>query len=209
MRRSPSVTTTAGIEPSVHGWDRVRAARALAGGGVIAYPTEAVYGLGCDPWNGTALARLIRLKRRPPGKGLIVIAGTPDDLSGLVVFPDGEVRRRVLASWPGPVTWVLPACPGVSRRLTGGRGTLAVRVTAHPVASALCRHLGPLVSTSANPGGCAPATCSARVRAYFRTGLAYIVPGAVAGAATVSEIRDALTGAVLRPAGRLADPKAI
>jgi tRNA A37 threonylcarbamoyladenosine synthetase subunit TsaC/SUA5/YrdC len=105
----------------VHGWDLVRAARALASGGVIAYPTEAVFGLGCDPWNETALLGLVRLKRRPQSKGFIVIAGAHEDLSGLVTFPDAEVRGRVLATWPGPVTWVLPACPGVSRRLTGGR----------------------------------------------------------------------------------------
>ncbi len=185
----------------VHGWDLVQAARALAMGGVIAYPTEAVFGIGCDPWNETALTRLLRLKRRPAGKGLIVIAAAPEDLSRLVIFPDAEVLCRVLASWPGPVSWVLPVAPGVSRRLTGGRGTLAVRVTAHPVASVLCRHLGPLVSTSANPGGCVPAASGARVRAYFRAGLDYIVPGEVGGAAFVSEIREALSGAVLRPAG--------
>ena len=140
----------------MHGWDLVRAARALAGGGVIAYPTEAVFGIGCDPWNETALLRLVRLKRRPLCKGFIVIAGAHEDLSGLVTFPDAEVRGRVLATWPGPVTWVLPACPGVSRWLTGGRRGLAVRVTAHPVAAALCRGVGPLVSTSANPGALCP-----------------------------------------------------
>jgi L-threonylcarbamoyladenylate synthase len=184
----------------VHGWDLVRAARALAAGGVIAYPTEAVFGIGCDPWNEMALLCLVRLKRRPLCKGFIVIAGAHEDLSGLVTYPDPEVRGRVLATWPGPVTWVLPACPGVSRRLTGGRRGLAVRVTAHPVAAALCRRVGPLVSTSANPGACVPAASAARVRGYFRAELDYIVPGEVGGARSVSEIRDALSGAVLRSA---------
>jgi L-threonylcarbamoyladenylate synthase len=184
----------------VHGAHLSRAAQALAAGGVVAYPTEAVYGIGCDPWSDRGLRRIMRLKRRASSKGLIVIAAAPRDLEGLVIFPDPEVEGRVLATWPGPVTWVLPACPGLPYRLTGGRRSLAVRVTADPVAAALCRRAGPLVSTSANPSGCIPARSAAEVRRYFRAGLDFIVPGVLGGGGSVSEIRDALTGAVLRPA---------
>nr|MDQ2696242.1 Sua5/YciO/YrdC/YwlC family protein [Pseudomonadota bacterium] len=118
-----------------------QAARILRQGGVIAYPTEAVYGLGCDPRNRRAVQRLLEIKRRPPAKGLILIAA---DLAQLEPFIDPlpPDRRRLLdAAWPGPVTWLVPA-----RRapvwLRGNHPTLAVRVTAHPLAAALCRAFG-------------------------------------------------------------------
>lgn len=179
-------------------WHLRRAARVVGRGGVIAYPTEAVWGLGCNPWNPAAVARILDLKGRPASKGLIVIAATVAQLSPYVVFPSPEVRAQVVATWPGPVTWILPVTPGVPAWLRGGRGSLAVRVTAHPVAAALCRLAGPLVSTSANPAGRSPARSVLAVHRYFGARIDYRVPGATGSRSRPTEIRDARTGLVLR-----------
>lgn len=172
--------------------------RVLAAGGVIAYPTEAVYGLGCDPWNRAAVLRLLRLKHRSLRKGLIVIAANAETLSRFVYYPSPEARDRVNQTWPGPVTWVLPCCAGVPVWLTGGRHTLAVRVIGLPIAQALCRVTEAIVSTSANPSGCEPARDSLRVRAYFGCSVDLVLPGRVGGQAGVTEIRDGSSGRVLR-----------
>lgn len=166
---------------------------------MIAYPTEAVYGLGCDPLNVSAVCRVLGLKRRLIAKGLIVIAADPRQITGLVWFPTEEIRRRVLASWPGPITWVLPARKGVPAVLRGAHSSIAVRVTAHPIARAICRKAGALVSTSANPAGCEPARSQARVRAYFGSALDYICPGAVGAQRSPTEIWDGAGGLCLRP----------
>ena len=173
----------------------------MAGGDLIAYPTEAVYGLGCDPFDAAAVWRLLALKRRPAAKGLIVIAARLDQLQGLVCLDDPALRERVLSTWPGPVTWILPARPEVPEWLRGAHSGLAVRVTAHPVARALCARTGALVSTSANPAGRPPARTGLKVRAYFHGEIDYIVPGAVGPQAQPTEIRDARSGRMLR-AGR-------
>ncbi len=173
----------------------------LEAGGVIVYPTEAVMGLGCSPWNEAAVARVLRLKRRPASKGLIVVAAAVEQLDGVVDFSRAAHRRReILASWPGPVTWLLPATPAVPEQLTGRGAVLAVRVSAHPVVRELCTAAGLLVSTSANPSGCMPARTAHRARAYFGTAVDYYVPGAVGGAAGPSSIKDALSGRLVRPA---------
>lgn len=176
------------------------AARAVAQGGIIAYPTEAVYGLGCVPCDAAALSRLLAIKGRTARKGFIVIAADSSQLTGLVRYPSRAIRERVLAAWPGSVTWVLPAEPGLLPALTGGRGTLAVRVTAHVTARALCLIAGPLVSTSANLSGHRPARDLLRARAQFRGRIDYYVPGDVGDGAGPTEIRDALSGCVLRAA---------
>lgn len=194
--------TQSGANP----WELARAARVVNAGGVIAYPTEAVFGLGCDPMNGSAVDRVLQLKRRSRAKGLVVIAGAIEQLEGLVVFPNAEVFERTCSTWPGPVTWILPACSGVPRWLTGGRRCIAVRVTAHPVARPLCAKVGPIVSTSANLSGRVPARTAWKVRAYFRDAVDYIVPGKVMMEGVGTEIRDGLTGMLLRSAGaRVAD----
>jgi len=183
----------------VAGWHLRVARRVLRAGGVVAYPTEAVYGLGCDPFDAAAIARLLAMKGRAADKGLILVAADFAQIAALVEEPDGTVRARLQASWPGFVTWVLPARVHVPRWLTGRHRGLAVRVTAHPVAAELCRQFGgPLVSTSANPTGRRPARDALTVRRYFGSTLDYLVGGRVGGAASPSEIRDALTGELLR-----------
>jgi L-threonylcarbamoyladenylate synthase len=176
-----------------------RAARAVRYGGVIAYPTEGVYGLGCDPECVAAVDRLLTLKGRSPHKGLILIGDTWERLRRFVQPMPAEMAQRVLPTWPGPVTWILPARWGVPRRLRGRCRTLAVRVTGHPVCAALCRAAGTaLVSTSANRTGGAPAMNAAQVRRIFPSGLDYVLCGELGGSLTPTEIRDGRTGKVIR-----------
>ena len=167
--------------------------------GVIAYPTEAVFGLGCAPCFPEAVRRILSLKRRSPAKGLIVVASELSQLQGLIDMDAlGGRRQQVLDAWPGPVTWIIPARPGVPYWLTGAHTGLAVRISAHPQVRALCDRVGALVSTSANPEGAFPARDARRVRAYFGDALDYILPGNVGGGRAPTEIRDARSGAVLR-----------
>ena len=182
-------------------WHITQAALTVRRGGIIAYPTEAVYGLGCNPWEADAVFRILSLKRRSPARGLIVVAAEIGQLTGLVDFTGNFDVAMVAASWPGPVTWVLPALARVPHWLTGSHRGIAVRVSNHPVVRALCLKTGPLVSTSANPTGTAPARSCTRVRCYFADHLDYILPGRVGQLHAPTEIRDAVTGARIRTAG--------
>ena len=182
-------------------WHLHQAVRMLHAGGIIAYPTEAVYGLGCDPLHGDTVQRLLALKRRPMEKGLILIASDWAQLEPYLQPLTPACQRRLFASWPGPHTWVLPCRPEVPQWLRGNHESLAVRITAHPLAAALCTAWGgALVSTSANRGGLPPARSLLRVRQQFGDALDYLLPGALGGLAKPTAIRDGLTGAVLRGA---------
>lgn len=187
------------LRPTRQPWPVRRAARVLHGGGVIAYPTEAVWGLGCDPRNHTAVERLLSLKGRPQEKGVILIAADLDQLAPWLAPIPRPLRRRLLASWPGPVTWLLPPHPNTPDWLRGKHDTLAVRVTDHPGTAALCRAFGgALISTSANPGGAPPARNRAEVRRYFGAKLDYLLDGPTGGLARPTTIRDARSGRVIR-----------
>ncbi len=177
------------------------AAGCIRRGGIVAYPTEAVWGLGCDPDNGDALARLIQLKARDPAKGLILIAGDIAQLEGWLVGISTAQREQLLASWPGPFTWLVPDNGRAHPLLRGDHVSLAVRVSDHPLVQALCAELdGPLVSTSANRAGEAPAMSADEIRDAFGASLAdeVILDGPLGGNARPSTICDLVTGAVLR-----------
>lgn len=175
------------------------AARCIEAGGILAYPTEAVYGLGCDPWNGDAVRRLLAIKRRPERKGLILIAFDFDQLELFVAPLDDERMAIVHATWPGPVTWLLPARDETPRWLAGHHDTLAVRVTAHPFAGALCKAFGgALVSTSANVSDRPPARTALQVRLAFGSDVDLVLAGRCGGRVRPSAIRDARTGASIR-----------
>ena len=173
----------------------------LRRGGVIAYPTEAVWGLGCDPFDEAAVLRLLALKQRAVDKGLILIAASASQFDGLLdwnALPDDR-RAAVHASWPGPHTWIVPATARVPRWITGAHAGVAVRVSAHPLVVALCAAFAaPLVSTSANPAGAA----APRTLAEFDPALLAMLDGVVAGDTggrdRPSDIRDARSGAALR-----------
>jgi L-threonylcarbamoyladenylate synthase len=177
----------------------IRAARIVRDGGVIAYPTEAVFGLGCDPRSQAAVAKLLRIKRRPASKGLILIASTFAQLAPYLKPLATADAEHLSTTWPGPTTWLLPVRPTAPLWLRGRHNTLAVRVTAHPLAASLCRVLrGPLVSTSANVSGAPPARSASTVRRRFGASVDYVVPGEVGNAARPTEIRDLATRRVVR-----------
>jgi len=168
-------------------------------GSVIAYPTEAVFGLGCDPYNETAVMRLLALKQRPVSKGLILIAADFATLAPLIQDPNLAKEPDILASWPGPSTWVFPASQLAPKWITGDFATIAVRVTAHPLARALCQHLSiPLVSTSANIATRPPARDVATLQKEFPTGLDLIIEGPLGTLGQPTTIRDAMTKEVIR-----------
>lgn len=176
-----------------------RAAARLHMGAVIAYPTEGLWGLGCDPSNRFAVNRILALKSRPVSKGMILVADSVERLSPFFRYLPDENDLRVEGR---PVTWLLEHGQCSPDWITGGRETLAIRISKHPIIAGLCACSGlPLVSTSANPAGKEPAKTSLRVRSYFGNLIDVIVPGALGGQNGASEIRDFQTGRVLREAG--------
>ncbi len=177
------------------------AAEALRAGGVVAYPTEAVYGLGCDPRNEQAFARVFELKQRPPTQGVLLIGADFDQVApyiDMTTVPE-DALQRALASWPGPNTWIFPRAANVPPWIAGTHAGIALRVTAHPLAAQLCRAFGgALVSTSANRHGQESARDADAVRTAFGTELAYILDGKTGGLERPTPIRDAVSGETLR-----------
>lgn len=173
----------------------------LRRGGVIAYPTEAVWGLGCDPRNEAAVLRLLQVKQRPVEKGLIVVAAGLEAVRpwlDLAQLPAGRMTE-VAASWPGPHTWAIPATPAAPPWVTGKHRSLAVRISAHPVVEALCSAFGgALVSTSANLAGQPPAYTRAELDPALLARIDGLVAGETGGLDRPTPIRGALDGAVLR-----------
>ena len=139
--------------------------RALAGaaalvraGGVLAYPTDTLYGLAADPGNAAAMAQLYRIKGRPVDLAIPLIASGVDQIEAAGGLLTPLARRLAASFWPGPLTIVLPAWPGLDVRVHAGLGTVAVRVPDHAVARMLAEACGwPITSTSANVSG-EPAT---------------------------------------------------
>ncbi|WP_455202422.1 L-threonylcarbamoyladenylate synthase [Kaarinaea lacus] len=183
----------------VNPWKIKQAAKVILSGGIVAYPTEAVFGLGCNPLDTSAVIRLLQLKKRSMEKGLILVAADINQLETFVSIPSAAIRKKISDTWPGPVTWVLPANPGVPVTLTGTHNSLAVRVSAHPIVQALCREIDqPLVSTSANLESAPPARSALSVQRIFGQEIDFILHGAVDISAKPTEIRDALTDQVFR-----------
>lgn len=175
------------------------ALQVLAAGGVIACPTEAVWGLSCDPQNRFAVQRLLALKDRSPAKGLILVAASEQQLEFLLEPLSRDQRQALAATWPGPATWLVPHGGRVPAWVHGAHDTVAVRVSDHPVVSALCAAWGgPLVSTSANPAGRRPPRMAYQVKRYFGERLDYLLPGAVGNAGRPTQIRDLASGQIIR-----------
>lgn len=175
------------------------ACAALRAGGVIAYPTEGVWGLGCEPRNELAVSRLLALKKRDWRKGLILIAADFGQLEPFVQLPSRTAQKRAFSTWPGPSTWVFPASDHTPLWISGDRDSVAIRVTAHPLAKALCEaYGGPIVSTSANRAGHPPARSATQVRLEFPRQLDALVPGPLGDRDGPSVIRDVISGLILR-----------
>src|SRR5512144_727464 len=153
----------------------------LRAGGVVAYPTEAVYGLGCDPQNRDAFDRLFAIKRRPPTQGVLLIAA---DVAQVERYIDldavpAEAMQRAKSTWPGPHTWIFPRSASTPSWLAGAHSGIALRVTAHPPAAELCRAFGgALVSTSANRHGEPPARTADAVRVALGDEIDAVLNGA-------------------------------
>jgi L-threonylcarbamoyladenylate synthase len=179
---------------------RIRmAAGVLQAGGIIAYPTEGVYGIGCLPHNLGAVERILAIKGRKSDAGLILIAASPALLAGWIM-PDEEEFAALTRPTSHPTTWIVTANPSVSPLLSGGRSTLAVRITAHPLAAALSEAVGgPLVSTSANRRGKPAARSGLDARLKFGSSLDGVLYGPLGGAAGPSEIRVAKGDQLIRP----------
>ena len=175
--------------------------KALAEGQVIAYPTEAVFGVGCDPDNLQAIALLLQIKQREKSKGLILVAADFSQLTSYINLDTitAEQQQKMMATWPGPVTWVVPAKPGLSDWLTGQFSTIAVRVSDHPLVQQLCLAYGkPLTSTSANLSGLPACRTASDVSAQLGEQLAIILDAPTGGRVNPSEIRDINTGHIFR-----------
>jgi len=172
----------------------------IKNGGVIAYPTEAVYGLGCDPLDQAAVHHLLSIKQRDESMGLILISDTFRRIEAFLEPLVDSQRALLQKTWPGPVTWLIPAQSWVPKWLTGANNTIAVRVTAHPIASALCQAADmPIVSTSANIHGRRPAKTTLQVHRQFDQTLDYIVPGKTGKLDKPTMILDLVSNTVLRP----------
>ena len=174
-------------------------------GNVIAYPTEAVWGLGCDPLNEQACLDLLQIKRRPIQKGMILIAGSIDEFAGILSALPVDQVQKLDAAWQnqistGAITFLVPdILEQVPYWIKGSHNSVALRVSQHPLVKSLCQAFGgPLVSTSANRSGKPPARSRVLVEKYFGGQLEFIVPGALGGATNPSKIIDFYTGKTVR-----------
>ena len=179
--------------------DTATAAEQLRAGHVIAYPTEAVFGLGCDPTNETAVRKLLALKGRHESAGLVLIASDFSQLLPWIADASSSLTDKAMQTWPGPVTWLFPRANNVPNFVAGEHETIAVRITAHQPSRDLCDAFGSaLISTSANHTSAAPARSAADVDDYFGQSLGGILAGPLGDGGKPSEIRDLLTGAIIR-----------
>jgi len=175
-----------------------QAVATLIKGGVIAYPTEAVYGLGCDPWDENAVHKILKIKQRPWQKGLILIAADFNQLQPFIEPVTAQIMAQLESTWPGPTTWLLPVNSTVPAYLYGEHDTIAVRVTAHQQTAELCRTFGgAIVSTSANLAGKEPARTSHQVHGDLHD-VDYILAGECSGSDKPTSIRNAKTGEIIR-----------
>lgn len=180
-----------------------RASGVLAAGGVIAYPTEGVFGLGCRPENVIAIQRILEMKNRKPDLGFVLVASSIDQLLPYLGRLGDKILARLLAQKKTPVTWVVAASADAPLWITGDRDTIAVRISQHPIVRALCEAAdSALVSTSANISGRPPASSRLAVRRMFGDLVDMITPGETGGLGGPTELRDADTGKVLRAGPR-------
>lgn len=177
--------------------DVPEALQRLKRGEVIAYPTEAVYGLGCDAFNQTAVLRILDLKQRSIDKGLILLIAQWAQLSPLIEWQPSIQLDAIKASWPGPVTWVFPKSKAIPYWLSGEHDTIAIRMTAHTIAKQLASN-APLVSTSANVSGQEPARDFVNLALQFPRGIDAFFEGDLGGQTQPSRIFDACSGQCFR-----------
>ncbi|HEU0219318.1 MAG TPA: Sua5/YciO/YrdC/YwlC family protein [Gallionella sp.] len=175
-----------------------RIAAHLRRGGLIAYPTESCYGLGCDPDNRTAVLRLLKLKQRPQRKGLILIAASYRQVARYLQPLTPAQQQQLHEAGAQAITYLMPARHSAPRWLRGAHDTLAIRLTAHRQAAQLCRGVdSTLVSTSANRSGQRPAKTYAQCRRLFGRKV-WVLPGRVGKRKKPSTIRTWTDGQIIR-----------
>jgi len=175
--------------------DLQKAVNVLKQGGVIAYPTEYCFGLGCDPLNTKAIQRILAIKRRQANQGLILIAADIPQLEFYVNLSSAACYEDIIQSWPGPYTWTIEAKQGVSEWVRGMHESVAVRVPNHMESHELCRQFGDaIVSTSANRHGESELMTTQQVRNVLGDEVDHVVDAMVGGAVRPSQIRDGNTG---------------
>jgi L-threonylcarbamoyladenylate synthase len=179
--------------------DTFTAVEQLRAGQVIAYPTEAVFGLGCDPANESAVRKILSLKGRSESAGLVLIASRFSQLLPWIADIDQALIDRAMQVWPGPVTWLFPRAATAPDYVAGKHDTIALRITAHQPSRDLCEAFGSaLISTSANHTAAKPARSAAEVEEYFGRNLAGILAGSLGDTKKPSEIRDLVSGKIIR-----------
>ncbi len=166
------------------------AAQALVNGGIIAYPTEAVWGLGCLPQYKEAVERILELKNRPVDKGLILVAASTEQLASYLDGLTAAELKRISNTWPGPVTWLVPDNGTAPSWIKGSHQTVALRVSNHPVIQSICNTVGSaIVSTSANLTGRKPIRDLLNLRRQFGAYVDYVYADELGGSSTVTAIR--------------------
>lgn len=181
--------------------DRKQAVIALNNEQVIVYPTEAVWGMGCNPQSKEAVEHLLAIKQRPISKGLILIAGQFSQVEKYIDVSKipAENKEDVFNSWPGPVTWLLPCSEHTPSWISGGSELVAVRITSHPTVIALCELFGSaIVSTSANLTGQPTSDDLAQLQQQFQKSVAVYVNEPLGGNTNPSTIKNAITGQRIR-----------
>ena len=173
----------------------------LQQGGVLAYPTESVWGLGCDPWNTVAVERILQIKKRSRSKGLIIVACNALQITPLLQELTAAQQQQITGVTPHPVTWLVPDKKHwVPEIVRGAHTSVAIRISQHPLVQSLCSHFGhPIVSTSANLSGEPELTKYSQVTSTFGKQVDMVVPGETGGIQSPSTIIDLITGAICRP----------
>ncbi|MBT4494615.1 MAG: tRNA threonylcarbamoyladenosine biosynthesis protein RimN [Gammaproteobacteria bacterium] len=182
----------------MNSWRKSFVSQLLSRDGVIAYPTEGVWGLGCLPDSSEGVARILTLKNRPWQQGLLLVAAEMSQFEGYLKGLDAEYRKVLEETWPGPVTFLVPDNGTAPGWIVGSHTTVGLRVSDHPLVQALCTSVGPLVSTSANISSRPAARTTFGVRRYFGNRIDLVVPGELGQTGRASEIRDLVSGEVLR-----------
>ena len=189
------MTAVIAVDPVTPAADALsEAARVLADGGTVAFPTESFYGLGGDARRADVVARVFAIKGRPDDKPVLVLVGSPEHALALAASVPAGARELMARHWPGALTLVLVARPGLPDLLMAGTGTVGIRVPGHPVALALVRAAGcPVTAPSANPSGGAPPTTAAGVQRHFEGQVDLILDGGPTAGGAGSTIADCTT----------------
>jgi L-threonylcarbamoyladenylate synthase len=181
----------------------LRSAAWLRQGGLLIFPTDTLYALGCLARDVDAVAALLALKRRAPGRPLPLVASDRTQVGDLVAHVSGDADRLMTHFWPGPLTLVLPARSDLPAAIGGGTGTVGVRVPAAVLVRRLCALTGPLVATSANVSGAPPPVSCAEALAGL-AGIALALDGGAAASTLPSTIVDMTSAPRLLRAGSVA-----